>query len=304
VVPDPLGRPGAADYVIAGGTAVIDLSAASGLWRVEPGDRDPLRATTTGTGELLRNAERQGATSVVLALGGSATNDGGAGFAAALGWKFFDANDTPLDPRPIHLGRLARVVPPEVAFSLPVTGWCDVQNPLLGPQGATRTFSAQKGATAADQELLESALERLADCVARAVGRDCRAIPGAGAAGGAGFGVLAFLGGSLRSGFAEVARLLDLPARIVQADMVFTGEGRLDGQTAQGKAPAELARLAHRLGKPVVALVGEEAGGGADFDAVVPIPCGPLTLADCQSRAAELLERAAERAARLLKISL
>ena len=324
---DPLGRPVAARYALvepaaaAGGDggerplAVIEMSLASGFGLVRGDERDLLRANTFGTGELLRHALREsGARRVLVGIGGSATNDGGVGLAAALGYRFLDAAGRELPPGPGALTRLARIEPPlpgavgEAAAVITVAS--DVTNPLLGPRGATRVYGPQKGLKDdAERDQLEAALARLADVTAATVGRDHRHDPGAGAAGGLGFGLLAFCHATLRPGFGVVAELLGLDAAVARADLVVTGEGSLDGQTLEGKAPAGVAALARRHGKPCVAFAGRIAGEAdqlaglaAVFDAVFPLAPAPMSLAECQTRAAELLVAAATRASGWLHV--
>ncbi|MBV9656835.1 MAG: glycerate kinase [Verrucomicrobia bacterium] len=317
-VPDPLGRPVAARYALVepadgGGTlAVVEMSAASGFGLVTGDDRDLLRANTVGTGELLRHARQQADVErVLIGIGGSATNDGGIGVAAALGWRFLDAAGRELPPTPDELENLASIAPPAApwpAGTLPIVIACDVRNPLLGPQGATAIYGPQKGLRGPDEQArLERALTRLADVTATVIGRDLRDEPGAGAAGGLGFGLLAFCKATMRSGFEVVADLLRLEEAIARADLVVTGEGSLDGQTLEGKAPCGVATLAGKYGKPVVAFGGRLDLAFTDqlaevFDATFTLAPGPMTLADCQKRAAELLTNAAARAARWLAL--
>lgn len=301
-VQDPLGRPVAGRYFRMGdGRVVLDMSEASGLWRVQPADRAPLRSSTFGTGQILRHAVDNGATGILIGLGGSATNDGGAGMAAALGYRFLDAAGQDLEAVPENFGRLSAILRPS-GFELPhVVAACDVGNPLLGERGATRVYGPQKGASGEDLEVLESGLERLAEVVRKSLGVDFRGCPGAGAAGGLGFGLLSFCGAELRSGFDLVSEALDLDGRVRGSDFVVTGEGRLDAQTLEGKGPAGVARLARVHGKPVLAFAGsfgEEAEGV--FDMTMPVVDRVLGLEEAMARGAELLERAAWRAARLI----
>jgi glycerate kinase len=253
---------------------------------------------------LMADALGRGAGTLYIALGGSATNDAGLGMASALGWRFLDASGGEVNPLPENFPSIRRVRPPENAPPCTIIALCDVQNPLLGPAGATRMFGPQKGATPEMVEKLEAALQHVADLCRDELGRDFREAPGAGATGGLAFGLMTFCGARLEKGFEAVSRLLDLEARIARANLVITGEGRIDAQTEHGKGPAEVARLARRHGRPVIAFAGWIDGEPEDFDALVPISNGPLTLAESQRDAAELLQAAAERAARLLKISL
>jgi glycerate kinase len=303
---DALGRAVRSSYswISRDGVAVIDMSSASGLWRIPDTERDPARASTFGTGELMADAIARGAKDVLIGLGGSATNDAGVGMAAALGWKFLDDQNQPITPCPAEFLRIRQIVPPSTRLSFRVTGLCDVKNPLLGELGATRIFGPQKGATPEMQTRLEDALCHLADLCSEQLGKDHSITPGSGAAGGLGFGLLAFFQGSLEPGFQAIARLMDLESKAANADLVITGEGRLDAQSLQGKAPFEIARLAGQYGKPVIGFAGMVEADLPGFHACVPIADGPLTLDESRLRAAELLHAAAVRTARLLKINL
>jgi len=236
--------------------AVLEMSAAAGLSQLAPNERDPMSASTFGVGEMLLAAAVRGATQIIIGLGGSATNDGGFGLARALGFHFIGGGGRELTGPVSDLLDLSRIDPPS-ELSLPrPTAACDVSNPLLGPHGATRTFGAQKGATPEQLEILERALARLAEVAAGIFHRDHRNVPGAGAAGGLGFGLMAFCDATVRSGFDVVAEAIDLRNKIERADIVITGEGKLDRQTLAGKAPAGLARMARELKKPVYAIAG------------------------------------------------
>ena len=260
-VHDALGREIEARYVwlAKSGVAVCEMSAAAGLAQLPPNDRNPLRASTFGVGEMLLAASGQGATEIIVGLGGSATNDGGFGLARALGFRFFAHDGRELAGPVDDLLDLLRIASPD-ELSLPrITAACDVNNPLLGPHGATRTFGPQKGATPEQLDILERSLARLAEVAARAFHCDHRDTPGAGAAGGLGFGLLAFCMARIRSGFEVVAEATGLRSKIERADIVITGEGKLDRQTLTGKGPAGVAQLARSLGKPVFAIVGQAA---------------------------------------------
>jgi glycerate kinase len=259
---DALGREVMTRYVWLADArlAAMEMSAAAGLWRLTPSERDPVRATTFGVGEMLRDAARRGAMEIVIGIGGSATNDGGFGMARALGFCFFAADGRELSGAVSDLLELDRIELPAGEFKPQVLAACDVNNPLLGPNGATRIFSAQKGATPPQMEILESALTRLADVASVSFGRDLRDHPGAGAAGGLGFGLLMFCGATIRSGFEVVAEVIELREKIARADIVITGEGKLDRQTLSGKAPAGVARMARKADKRVFAIVGQAPG--------------------------------------------
>jgi glycerate kinase len=283
----------------AGGerVAVIEMAEASGMWRVAGDERAILRSDTFGTGLLMRHAVNESrAERLIIGLGGSATNDGGAGMATALGVRFLDASGAELDPHPAAwLGRLAKVDVSARMSLPPVTAACDVDNPLLGAAGASRVFGPQKGAGPDDIPRLEQALEELARCSGRP---ELARLPGAGAAGGLGFGLMAFADGRLSPGFDLVASLTGLEERIAAADMVVTGEGSLDLQSLGGKGPVALARLARRHGKRVVAFCGradEAIRAAACFDAIHALSDTGLPENELMPRAAELLEQLARR---------
>ncbi|MCU0779472.1 MAG: glycerate kinase [Akkermansiaceae bacterium] len=300
---DALDRPIVARYLLADGTdgplAVMEMAEASGMWRIQPAERDILRAQTFGTGMMIRHAaEVSRAARIVLGIGGSATNDGGAGMAAALGVDLLDAQVAALLPHPGALaGRLARV---DVTRRIPlplVTAACDVASPLLGPTGATRVFGPQKGADEATIPVLEQALQALARASG---GEDLAATPGAGAAGGLGFGLLCFADASLVPGFDLLADLTGLVERIAAADLVVTGEGSLDGQSLEGKGPVGIARLAKARGKPVWAFCGSAdaaAAGSGLFDRIGELRATGLPHGELMTRAGELLESLAGSAA-------
>ncbi|CAN5341910.1 glycerate kinase [soil metagenome] len=261
---DALGHPIATRFAVVGGSggapleAVVEMSSASGLWRCDGDGRDPWRASTFGTGQMMGAAAGLGVAKMVVGIGGSATNDGGMGMARALGFRFLDRLGAEVVELPGGFEKVERIVAPDGAGAFPeVTVACDVTNPLLGPSGATRIYGPQKG-IGTEEEMLrhEDRLGRLADLVARDLGCDHRAVPGSGAAGGLGFGLLSFCGARLEPGFELVADLLDLERAVARADVVLTGEGCLDAQTADGKGPAGVARMARRHGKPVLGFAG------------------------------------------------
>ena len=282
-VEDPLGRSVEASFALVSQqgnpVAVIDMSEASGLWRLLPGERDPWRASTFGTGQLISAAAELGVSRILLGLGGSATNDGGAGMARALGYRFLDAQGTERTDLPADLLEVARIVAPAARAWPPIEAACDVTNPLLGPDGATHIYGPQKGANSGrDLDPEEARLAHLADLVERDLGFRGRDHEGAGAAGGLGFGAIAFGGAQLRSGFGLVAELTGLREALADCDAVITGEGSLDRQTLNGKGPHGVAGMARALGKPVIALAGrvqEGCGLETEFDFVRAIaPAG------------------------------
>lgn len=304
---DALGRPVESRFALipnpAGGSlAVLEMSEASGLWRIGAGERDPRRATTFGTGQMLRAAAGS-ATEILIGIGGSATNDGGSGMAQALGFRFLDAAGEPIADLPAGLDRLARLDPPADLRLPPITVACDVDNPLLGEAGATRVYGPQKGVRPGDFGWFEARLARFADCAEALAGRPLRGVPGAGAAGGLGFALIALCGARLRPGFAMVAEALRLREAVASADLVVTGEGRLDAQTLEhGKGPAGVARMARDAGVRCAALCGSaedgiRAGEGELFSAVGSILGGGVSLEEAMAAPAAHLAEAAQRLA-------
>ena len=259
VVAGPTGEPVDASFAVLGDRAVIEMAEASGLRRL-PGERPaPLAASTFGTGELIRAALDAGARHVVLGVGGSASTDGGAGMAQALGARLLDAAGEEIPPGGAGLADLDRIdatgLDPRLADTELVVA-SDVDNPLVGARGAAAVFGPQKGATPDDVAVLDAALARYAGIVARDLGVDVAQLPGAGAAGGTGGGAIAFLGARLTSGIELVLEVVGFSSALEGADLVVTGEGSLDEQSLSGKAPVGVARAAARAGVPVVALVG------------------------------------------------
>ncbi len=300
-VTGPLGERVRADWLRlrAQRTAVIEMARASGLLLVPPGQRRPLEATTRGTGELLAHALRTGARRIVVTLGGSATTDAGTGFLSALGYRFLDKDGRPLPPGGGALERLARIEAPHPALDdVELVGATDVTTPLLGPTGAARLFAPQKGASPAEVERLERGLARFAEVVKRDLGLEVAEVPGAGAAGGLG-AALRVLGARLEPGFGLVAELTGFEARFHPRppDLVITGEGRLDSQSAHGKVPVEVAKVAKRHGVPVVAVAGEvalssEAAKALGFDETVALGDDRMPRAQRMMEAERLLAEA------------
>ena len=302
----PTGQPLRAAIGVRERTAFVEMAEASGLKVLPGGRRAPLQATTWGTGELVAAALDRGVEELVLGIGGSATTDGGAGMAAALGARLLDQAGEPVPPGGAGLLRLARV---EVAGLDPrlrrvrVTVASDVDNPLVGPEGAAAVYGPQKGAQPEDVLLLDSALRRYARVLADDLGVDLAGTPGAGAAGGLGAGAIAFLGASLRSGIELVLDLVGFQEAVAGADLVVTGEGKLDAQSLRGKAPFGVARAATAHGVPVVALGGVvevaarelRAAGFEEAHALAELEPDPRR---SMAEAAPLLERLAERVGR------
>ena len=294
MVLDAHGRPQLARFgwVADRKLAIMEMSSASGLALL--GDRPlaPHLASTFGTGEMLLAAQALGAQKIIIGIGGSATNDGGLGVAVALGWKFFQADGRNFQPTLVDLLLAVRVERPALAWPELVVA-CDVDNPLLGPRGATQIYGPQKGVQ--DFAWFERRLAHLAHLAQQANGYEVQNQPGAGAAGGLGFGLLAFAGGQLTSGFELVAAQVGLADRIQQADLVFTGEGRLDDQSLQGKGPLGVAKLAKQFNKKVVGVAGsvtDTPALHAYFDLLISIKPAEMPLPEAMQRTAELLEQA------------
>ncbi len=294
------------------GLAVIEMAAASGLELVPPARRDPRSATSFGTGQLIRDALEAGARHFVIGIGGSATNDGGAGMLQALGVRLLDAQGRELDRGGAALARLARIDASGLDARIAqcrIDVACDVTNPLLGPQGASAIFGPQKGATPAMVQELDGCLRCLAEVLQCDLGQDVAGVPGSGAAGGLGAALLAVLGGRLRPGCEVVMDTIGLEGLLDGADLVITGEGRTDGQTAYGKAPIGVARVAARCGVPVVALSGaltpesaavHEHGIAAVFSAVRR----PCSVEEALRDAAANVRSAAYNLASVLKLGM
>lgn len=308
-VTGPLGEPVTArwGWLAEQRTAFVEMASASGLELVPKARRDVRVATSHGTGELLRAALDAGAERLVVAIGGSATNDGGAGVLQALGVRLLDGQGQALAPGGAALASLASLdltdLHPRLA-AVEVVIAADVDNPLCGPQGASQIFGPQKGASPEQVRELDAALAHFATVTAATLGRDVSEQPGAGAAGGVGFAALAFLQATFRPGIEVVAELVGLEEALQDADLAVTGEGRLDGQTLRGKTPAGVLRLAQRHGVPVVAVAGS-LGEGYDalyqqgLAAAFSLVPGPLSLEEALAQAEGLLERTARDIGRL-----
>ena len=300
----PLGDPVDADYglIDGGSTAVIEMAKAAGLALVARDRRDPRVTTTYGVGELMQHAYDEGARHFVVGIGGSATNDGGAGMAQALGYHLLDETGRELPPGGLALRRLARIHVGGVHANWKqseVDVACDVSNPLTGPSGASAVYGPQKGATPEMVAELDAALHHFAEIIRRDLGIDVERLPGAGAAGGLGAGLVAFAGARLRPGAEMVMEALRLDERLTGASLVITGEGRIDSQTARfGKGPAAVARHAKNAGIPVVAIggsVADETELHLLFDALEATVVEPGSLDDAIAQARPLLVRAATR---------
>lgn len=307
---DPYGRPLTAHYGLFpdGKTAVIEMAAAAGLPLVGE-DRRVADTTTYGVGQLIAHALKRGAERIILGLGGSATNDGGCGAAAALGVEFLDAEGKAFVPVGGTLRRIAHIRTDALLPALrqaEVIAMCDIDNPLCGESGAAAVFSPQKGADAATVRMLDEGLAHLAAVIEKDLGRSLLTLPGGGAAGGFGAGSVAFLGARLQMGIEAVLDLTDFDRLAADAYLVITGEGRLDSQSLRGKVVVGVARRARALGVPVVALVGSSetdiaAAYDAGVTAVFPINPAPTTLSEALAHARTHLAFTAENVLRFAR---
>jgi len=309
----PLGNKVEAHYgLLDPGTAVIEMAAASGLVLVPVDKKDVKAATTYGTGELILHALDQGVEEIILAIGGSATNDGGTGMAAALGYKFLDKDGKVLPPGGGALGSLAKIdtenVDPRVAKTTFRVA-CDVNNPLTGPHGASAVYGPQKGAAPEDVKLLDAALGNLASVVESQMGVKADLEPGAGAAGGLGYGLMVFCGATLEAGIDLVLDAVNFEERLEGIDLVITGEGKLDGQTAYGKVPVGVSRRAKKQGIPVLAIAGDvdddiEAVYDNGIESVMSTVKRAMTLEEAMRDGRKFLVDASERAMRMIQIGI
>ncbi|HAA04843.1 MAG TPA: glycerate kinase [Syntrophobacteraceae bacterium] len=313
-VTGPLGELVDATWGILGDgkTGVIEMAAASGLMLIPEQKRDPRLTTTYGTGQLIRAALDLGIRRIIIGIGGSATNDGGAGMAQALGVRFLDDTGTTLPHGGASLARLASVdlsgLDPRLKETEILVA-CDVDNPLCGPQGASAVYGPQKGASPSMVVELDGALKHYARVARRATGKDVTDIPGAGAAGGLGAGLLLFTQAKLRSGVDIVLEATSFADIVQHADLVITGEGNTDVQTAHGKAPLGVARVARQFDVPVVCLSGglgegSEAVLEQGIDALMSIMAKPASLDECMATARELLQAAAARVCRIIRVGM
>lgn len=315
LVADPLGRTISAQYGIIddGRTAVMEMSAASGLPLIAPTERNPLRTSTYGTGEMIVDAIKRGCRKFLVGIGGSATNDGGTGMLRALGFRFLDAEGNELIGGGEILERIDKIDASTARAELADCEFivaCDVTNPLYGPEGAAYVFAPQKGADAAMVERLDQGLRNYARAIERFNGVQVDAIAGAGAAGGLGGGFKALLGARLEPGIDMVLNAMQFPKIIAGSDLVITGEGRIDRQTTMGKAPSGVLREATAQGIPTIAIGGavqpckelEQSG----FAAVLPIVAGPVALEVAMQRdtAIENVRRTATQIAKILTLKI
>lgn len=309
-VTDPLGRKTMAEYGISGDgqTAIIEMASASGLHFVTKESQNPLIATTYGTGELVKAALSKGVKKIILGIGGSATNDGGAGFAQALGVRLLDKDGKDLAFGGADLARLQRIDISGIDSRLKdvvIEIASDVTNPLCGEKGASHVFGTQKGATPEMIETLDNALSHYADVIEKQFGKQVKDVPGAGAAGGLGAGLLAFTDAKLKAGVDIVIAYTGLKEIVKKADYVFTGEGGIDYQTQYGKTPFGVAKTAKAENKKVIAIAGY-VGEGTDqlyekgFDAIFGILPAAMSLEEALRSGKENIERTVENIIRLL----
>lgn len=305
-VSGPLGERVSAPVCHAGDLVTIEMALASGLALVPPDRRNAVATSTLGTGELIRHALDLGAKKLIIGVGGSATTDGGMGMAHALGARFLDAADAPLKPSGLSLPLIRHIdlsgLDPRLG-SIVIEAACDVDNPLYGPQGAAHIFGPQKGASPQQIVSLDDGLRNLAEVIARDLGRDVASVRGAGAAGGLGAGLIAFLGVTLKPGAELVMETVGLDQALEGADLVLTGEGAVDAQTVSGKAPAIVAARAKAKGATCFVIAGRKSSElGAlralGVDAIFSLCPGPMSLDDAMAQAQPLLADAAEDAIR------
>ncbi|UCD52588.1 MAG: glycerate kinase, partial [Phycisphaerales bacterium] len=279
-------------------TAVVEMASASGLQLLTTEQQNPLDTTTRGTGQLIAAAAAHGAQRILLAVGGSATIDGGVGAATALGWRFLRSDGRDIGPGGAHLSEIAEIIPAGRDLAVPIEVLCDVDNPLCGPQGAAQVYGPQKGATPEMVERLDAALAHLAHCVRDQLGLGIKDLPGAGAAGGLAAGAVAFMGAGLVSGIEVVMAQTQLHAAVSDADWVITGEGCFDRQSLRGKVVSGVARVAKAGGARTAVIAGQvrlTEPVYRTFGIETAIACmqGPIKLHYALSHCEELLARAA-----------
>ncbi|MDA3851042.1 MAG: glycerate kinase [Spirochaetaceae bacterium] len=311
-VNDPLGRGIMAQWGATEDFAVIEMAEASGLTLLKDNERNPLKTSSYGTGQLIEEALNRGYRKILIGLGGSATNDGGTGMARALGIRFFDAHGKEISDGGGNLRNLASInlqnLDPRI-IETEITIASDVINPLLGDQGATATYSAQKGANSSMQKTLEEGLKNLADITEKKLSHTLRKIPGAGAAGGLGFGLMAFCGAHLSSGIDTVLDYINFDDIIVDADLIITGEGKIDGQSIFGKVPVGIAKRCKKRNLPLIAIVGDIVGSmdqihQTGITAVMSTLNQAMPLKEALKKSSKMLIDGTERAMRLLKLGM
>ena len=299
-VMDPLMRPITAEYGILDDnkTAVIEMAKASGLELLKEQEKNPIITTTFGTGQLIKDALNRGCTKIIIGIGGSATNDGGAGMVRALGAKFLNEDSEEIKEGGGNLNELSKIDLSNFDKRIQnceVIVACDVSNPLTGVQGASMVYGSQKGGSRKDLEFLDSNLAHFANTIKSTLGKDISSIPGAGAAGGTGAGLMAFLNGELVNGIELILKTLRIEEIIKQADLVFTGEGKIDEQTLHGKTISGIASMAKKHGVPVIVVTGKIGEGIEDIynigvSAVYSIVNKPMELKEAIDQAPLLLQ--------------
>lgn len=312
-VKNPLGETIIAEYGILGDgkTCVIEMASASGLYLIPEEKRNPLKATTYGTGQLIKKALDDGCRNFILAIGGSATNDGGIGMLQALGMKLLDESGKEVGFGGEELDRIVKIDDSEFDDRISKSSFLiasDVQNPLIGPDGASYVFGPQKGATPEMVELLDKKMESWANVVEKVTGISLHNRPGAGAAGGIGGAFQAFFPAEMRRGIDIVIEYTGLSKKLHGADVVFTGEGQIDFQTASGKTPMGVAQEAQKHGIPTIVITGS-IGKGIDtlyqfgIKSIHSIVNGPMTLGEAMQRAPQLIEQKAEQLMRTMMLN-
>lgn len=308
---NPLGDEIDASYgIINGDTAIIEMAAASGLTLIAKDKLNPLITSTYGSGQLIKDAMERGLRKIYLGLGGSATNDAGLGMGQALGYSFRDSQGHEVEAGGGNLHKIVTIDDKKVHPLLKETkiiALSDVDNPLYGKDGAAYIFAPQKGADSHMVEELDSNLKYFNSIIKEYLEEDIARTPGAGAAGGLGFGVMAFCKGQIRSGIDEILNIVKIDGFLEDSDLVFTGEGRIDGQTKYGKVPLGVAKRALKYNVPVIAIVGSAGEGYKEnfdlgIDIILDIVNEPMTLDQAMDKAAELIENTGENAARIFKI--
>lgn len=307
VVSDPLGNEVTARYgMIGSDAAILEMAEASGITLIEQNGENALRASTLGVGQVILDAIDRGAKRIYIGLGGSATSDGGAGMAKALGVRFLDSDGEPIPCGLEGLQKLASIDCSRLTTKLSgieLIALTDVSNPLTGPDGAVSVYGPQKGIPSDEVDCLDGWMRNYAHLLNEATGREIDKMPGSGAAGGLGAALVAFCGARIQRGIEAVLDLIGLQDALDGVDLVLTGEGRMDAQSAFGKAPVGVAQMAKRSGAPVVAVVGSRADDLGEvyrhgIDMVLPIPIGPMTLRECMDGVHALIPIAGETAMR------
>ncbi|MCR4429932.1 MAG: glycerate kinase [Tepidanaerobacteraceae bacterium] len=305
---DPLGREIDSFFgILPDGTAIIEMAAASGLNLIKPGERNPLKTTTYGTGQLIKTALDKGCRKIIIGIGGSATNDGGVGMAQALGVRFLDKQGKEIGFGGGELARIEHIDISDLDSRVKAAQFIvasDVKNVLYGPDGASAVYGPQKGATPEMVDILDKNLKHLADVIKMELGKDISQIPGSGAAGGLGAALMAFLDADMKPGIDIIMDLSDFPEKVKGADLVITGEGSTDFQTMFGKVPFGVAHVAKKYGKPVICISGSLGKGyeklyDAGITALFSIVNKPMALEEAMEKGGELLEQISENVFRI-----